>query len=159
MNKKFYYNFKPLNAWLIFNLIITLLVGSCFMCGWQVLFWPQMQVLIGTVLFSWGTWYYKYIYPQIMAVVTDESIKIDHTNPLKWQDIDYAQEQDVFCCFRKYRVLALIPKKDISYKYIWWQKYNCFPAFSIPLYGLLTKEDEKELMSLIAKKVKLKHFK
>lgn len=156
MNKTFYYNFKPLNAFLLFNIVITALVGSCFMCGWQILYWPQMWVLIGTVLFSWGVWYYKYIHPQVMAVVTDQSIKIDHTHPLKWQDISYAEIKDVPCCFKKYRVLSLVPKENVDYKYLWLQKHNSFPPFSIPLYGLMTKDDEDKISEIVAKKVTVK---
>ena len=155
--KVFYYNFKPWNLWLLFNIALTLLVGSCLMCGWRILLYPQMWIIFGTVIFSWSLWYYKYIHPQVMAVITDKSIKIDHTNPLKWKDIDYAQEKEVVCCFKKYRVLALIPKKNINYKYNWLQKHNPFPEFSIPLYGLLTPENEKEIVKIVSKKVKIKH--
>jgi hypothetical protein len=126
------------------------------MCGWRILLYPQMWIIFGCVFFSWGVWYYKYIHPQTMAVITDESIKIDHTNPIKWKDIAYAEENDVYCCFKKHRVLALIPKENIDYRYNWLQKHNPFPPFSIPLYGLLKKEDEEELVSLVLKKVKLK---
>lgn len=156
MEKTFYYNFKPFNGFLLFNIIYTLLVCSCFMCGWQILFWPQMWALSAAALFSWCVWFYIYVHQQTVAVVTEESIKIDHTNPLKWQDIDYAEIVDVSCCFKKYRVLSLVPKKNISYKYLWWQKYNSFPLFSIPLYGLLSKADEAELTEIVAKKVGIK---
>lgn len=155
MEKKIYYNFKPLNLWLLFNIVITLLVVSCAFCGRGIWAYPQTWVILGTVVFSWAVWYYKYIHPQTMAVVTDESIKIDHSNPLKWQDIDHAEERDVNCCFTPHRVLALIPKKNIDYKYNWLQKHNPFPEFSIPLYGLLTAEDEKEIVKIVAAKVKI----
>lgn len=155
MKKTFYYNFKPLNLLLLFNTGITLLVGSCFWCGWRILLYPQMWIIIGSVIFSWGVWYYKYIHPQTMAVITDESIKIDHTNPIKWKDIDHAEEKDVYCCFKKHRVLALIPKENIDYRYNWLQKHNPFPEFSIPLYGLLIPEDEKEITNIVSQKVKL----
>ena len=156
--KVIYYNFKPLNLWLLFNIIITLAVCAWFMCDKPVIFYPQMWILFGTVIFSWILWFYKYIHPQVMAVITNDSIKIDHTNPLKWKDIDYAQEKDVDCCFRKHRVLALIPKKNTDYKYNWLQKHNPFPEFSIPLYGLLTPENEKEIVKIIAEKVKIKQM-
>ena len=160
MNQKiYYYNFKPLNAWLVFNILITLLIGLCFFCGARIWFYPQMFVLVGVVIFSWIMWWYKYIHPQIMAVVTDESIKIDHNNPLKWEDIAYAEEQDVYCCFKMRKVLALVPHDDINYQYNWMQKHNPFPAFSIPLYGLLSPQDEAELTALIDKKIGIKHNK
>lgn len=160
MNQKiYYYNFKPLNAWLVFNLVITLLVGSCIFCGANIWLYSQIFVLIGVVLFSWIMWWYKYIHPQIMAVVTDESIKIDHTNPLKWEDVAYAEERDVYCFFKMHRIIALIPHDDIDYKYNWLQLHNPFPAFSIPLYGLLTPKDESELTALVDKKIGLKRIK
>lgn len=155
MKKTFYYNFKPLNLLLLFNIGITLLVGSCFWCGWRILLYPKMWIIIGSVIFSWCVWYYKYIHPQTMAVITDESIKIDHTNPIKWKDIDHTEEKDIYCCFKKHRVLVLITKENIDYRYNWLQKHNPFPEFSIPLYGLLTPENEKEITKIVSQKVKL----
>ncbi len=76
--KVIYYNFKPLNLWLLFNIIITLAVCVWFMCDKPVIFYPQMWILFGTVIFSWILWFYKYIHPQVMAVITNDSIKIDH---------------------------------------------------------------------------------
>ncbi|MBR6356426.1 MAG: hypothetical protein IKR92_06200 [Alphaproteobacteria bacterium] len=160
MNKKiYYYNFKPLNAWLVFNVIITLLIGSCLFCGSNIWYYPQVPVLIGVVIFSWIMWWYKYIHPQIMAVITDESIKIDHNNPLKWKDIAYAEECEVYCFFKPHKVIALVPHDGIDYKYNWMQKNNPFPAFSIPLYNLLSPQDEAELTALIDKKIGLKKLK
>ncbi|MBQ9271276.1 MAG: hypothetical protein IJ218_03325 [Alphaproteobacteria bacterium] len=157
MNKIYYYNFKALNAWLVFNLLLTLLICSCFLCGTRIWLYPQMYVIIGVVLFSWCTWYYKYMYPQIMAVVTDDSIKIDHTNPLKWSDIAYAEEREVYCCFKMRKIIVIVPRDDIDYQYNWLQKHNAgFTAFSIPLYGLLSKHDEQELAELIDRKIGLK---
>ena len=156
MNKTFYYNFKAFNLWLLFNIIITVLTGLCFIEGWQIILYPQMWTIIGSVIFSWAMWYYKYVHPQTMAVINDESIKIDHTAPLKWKDISHAKEVDVWCFFRKRHVLSLVPKKNIKYQYNWLQRHNPFPPFSIPLYGLMTPKDEKEIVKSVAKKVKLK---
>ncbi|MBR1649065.1 MAG: hypothetical protein IJ689_05645 [Alphaproteobacteria bacterium] len=159
MEKKFYYNFKPLNAWLVFNIIITLMVGSCFLCGYRILFYPQIYVLVLTVVFSWSMWYYKYIHPQTMAIISDDYIKIDHTAPLKWDDIDHAEEREVYCCFKKRRIIVLVAKAGIDYKYNWLQKHNSvFTPFSIPLYGLLSHEDEEELKKIVAKKTNLQRI-
>ena len=160
MNKIYYYNFKPLNAWLIFNLLITFSIGLCFFCDAQIRLYPQMYVLFGVVLFSWSIWYYKYIHPQIMAVVTAESIKIDHNNPLKWSDIAYAEERKVFCCFKMRKIIVLVPHDNIDYQYNWLQKHNAgFTAFSIPLYGLLSAQDEQELTELVSRKIGLRKAK
>ena len=155
--KIIYYSFKRCNAWLIFNLIFSLLIGACFVCCPHICFYPQMYILVGVVIFSWIMWGYKYIYPQKMAVITDESIKIDHTAPLKWADFAAAEEREIYCCFQKRKIVVLLPKENLDYPYNWVQKHNPgFTAFSIPLYGLLSPEDEKEIITTIEKHIKIK---
>lgn len=152
--KVFYYKFEPVNAWFVFNcvLLITLGYGS-FRCP-CLLYWPQMQILWGTAVFSWLVWGYKYLLKHKMAVVTEDSIAIDHCRPLPWKDIKNAEEKTVRCGFRKYRVIVLHPKDNIDYKYNFLQKHNCnFTAFSIPLYGILSKEDEEEMTQIVKQKV------
>lgn len=161
MNPKiYYYKFKPFNAWLLFNIIITLLLCLCSKYYPQMWYYPQTSVLVGVILFSWVTWYYKYIHPQTMAVVTDEDITIDHNDPLRWEDIAYAEEREVYCCFKMRKIIVLVPRDDINYNYNWLQKHNAgFTPFSIPLYGLLTPQDEAELTALIDKKIGLRKLK
>ena len=156
--KIYYYNFKTNYAWLIFNIIFTLLMVYGFLyCQMEI--YTQSYVLLGVLVFSWGVWWYKYVHKQVMVVVNDESIKIDHTQPLKWKDVAKAEERIVQCCGRK-KVIVLIAKEGIDYKYNFLQKHNAdFTPFSIPLYGILTPEDEKELTELVAKKVKLTKLK
>ena len=51
--------------------------------------------------------------------------------------------------------ILLKPKENIEYRYNWLQKHNCcFGPFAIPLYGILTPEDEEEIMKLVAGKIK-----
>lgn len=161
MNKKiFYYNFKPFNAWLVFNILLTLAIILCFLSCNKVYLYFQMYVIAGVTLFSWIAWYYKYIHPQIMAIITEEYIKLDHTNPLKWSDIAYAEERDVYCCCKTRRIIVLVPHDGINYKYNWLQKHNAwFTPFSIPLYGLLSKEDETEISTIIDKKIGIRRLK
>lgn len=156
MQKIIYYNFKWFNAWFIFNLILTLLIVSCLFCP-RIMFYSQMYVIIGVVIFSWLMWAYKYLYPQKMAIITDESIKIDHTAPLKWGDVIAAEEREIFCCFKKRKIIVLIPRKGLDYPYNWLQKHNPgFTAFSVPLYGLLSPQDEAEIRKIIEQHVKIK---
>ena len=70
--------------------------------------------------------------------------------------IRQAEEKDVMCCFRMRRVISLIPKEGIQYRYNYLQKHNCFPPFSVPMYGILTPEDETELWKLINSKIEIK---
>jgi len=157
MEKTYYYCFKKADWWLVFNILITFMILMCLKCGAWIWFLPQMQVLVLLSLFAWGLWCYKYIHPQKMAVVTDDFIQIDHCRPLYWKDVDYAEEREVYCCFKKLKIIALVPKKGIDYRYNWLQKHNSdFTAFSIPLYGILKAEDEEELKALVAAKTKLK---
>ena len=63
------------------------------------------------------------------------------------------EEKDVRCCFRNCRVLTLVPKDGISYRYNFLQKHNGdFTPFAIPMYGLLSPEDEKEIAEIVAEK-------
>ena len=115
-----------------------------------------MQVLWGTLAFSCAVWSWKYLHKQRLALITDESIAIDHCQPLAWNDIDYAEERVVRCCFRKLKIIVLIPKSGLDYQYNFLQRHNGdFTAFSIPLYEIITKTDAEEITALIAKKVKL----
>lgn len=156
MQKIIYYNFKWFNAWFIFNIALTLLVLSCLFCP-QIMFYKQMYVIIGAVVFSWLVWAYKYLYPQKMAIITDESIKIDHSAPLKWADIVAAEEREIYCCFKKRKIIVLLPRDNLDYKYSWLQKHNPgFTAFSIPLYGLLSPRDEAEIRKIIEQHIKIK---
>lgn len=92
-----------------------------------------------------------------MAIITEDSIKIDHTNPLVWKDIESAEERLVKCCGKERRVIVLLPKKDIQYKYNFLQKHNGdFTPFCLPLYGILAPEDEEKVFRIVASKVGLK---
>lgn len=152
----FYYRFNRLNAWFIFNMafLVTMVYGmTCWPC---LIFWVQTQVLIGVLLFSWIAWGYKYLIRHPAVVIDDDGITIDGCRPLFWKDVKNAEEKTVKCCFKKYKVIVLNPKEGIEYKYNFLQKHNCgFSAFSIPLYGILSREDEAEITKRIALKTTL----
>ena len=154
--KTFYYQFDWLNGWFILNTSLTITLAYCtFRCP-VLLFWPQTQVLIATAVFSWLVWGYKYLLKHRLAVIDDVSIKIDHCRPLFWKDVQFAEEKTVRCGLKKYRILALHPKKDIHYHYNFLQKHNGnFTPFSIPLYHIVSKQDIDEITRLIAAKVKI----
>ena len=155
--KNFYYHFDWLNAWLILNAVLLIMLIYIGICCPRLYYWPQTQILVGTFLFSCLMWYFKCIYKHRMAEITDDYIKIDHTQPLYWHDIDYAEEREVWCCFKKRKLLVLLPKNNINYQYNFLQRHNgAFTPFSIPLYGILTPEDEKEIISIISQRVKIK---
>jgi hypothetical protein len=156
-SKKFYYRFDWLNAWFILNAVLLIMLIYIGICCPRLYYWPQTQVLLGTFIFSCVMWYFKCIYKHQMAEVTDEYIKIDHTRPLYWRDVAAAEIREVWCCLKKRKILVLLPKDGLDYQYNFLQRHNgAFTPFSVPLYGVLTPQDEQEIIELIAKHVAIK---
>lgn len=155
--KNFYYHFDWLNAWFILNVVLLIMLIYIGVSCPRLFYWPQTQILAGTFIFSCLMWYFKCIHKHRMAEVTDEYIKIDHTQPLYWQDAAYAEMREIWCCLKKRKILVIVPKDGIDYQYNFLQRHNGdFTPFSIPLYGVLTADDEKELIAIIDKKVGIK---
>lgn len=156
---KIFYRFKILSGWFYLNLILTLLTVAAFVKCPTFFCWPEISALAIALVCSWLIWAYIRFAKHVMAVVTDKYIKIDHNNPLLWKDVKDAEERVVRCGLKKRKVLILNPKEDIDYKYNFLQKHNGeFTAFCIPLYGILTPEDEAEITNIVAKKVSLKRL-
>ena len=154
--KVFYYHFDKINPWFMFNTALLIMLTYVSVKCSCLLFWWQTQVLWGVAIFSWLVWGYKYLHKQRLATINDKTITIDHCAPLAWKDVDHAEERMVRCCFRKLKIIVLIPKKNIDYKYNFLQRHNGeFTAFSIPLYEIVSSEDAEEITKIIAKKVKL----
>ena len=107
-----------------------------------------------TILFSWGLWIYKHCMKQVLAVITKESIKIDHCQPLLWKDVASAEERLVWCGFRKLKIIVLNTREDIDYHYNFLQKHNGeFTPFSLPLYSVVNREETEELKRILMKRV------
>lgn len=148
MQKTFYYKFQKIDF--IFVLLLLELVFIIFMGLSCPLLWCA-------VLFTALVWAYKNIVKHKAVVVTDHDIKIDYSNPLSWKDIVSAEIKTVRLCGKDKKILSLVPKKDIQYHYSYLQKNNAnFGPFPIPLYGILSKEDEDEIIRLVREKVKVK---
>ncbi len=153
----FYYKFGYVNFWGFLNLLLLVMLAHCLIRWPCLIFWWQTQVLLGLFIISSAAWVYKHLCKQVMAVITPESIKIDHCNPLKWKDIRFAEERIVHCMGMRRKVIVLVPVDNLDYKYNFLQKHNGeFTPFSIPLYGILSKEDEDKIRTIVAKKVPLK---
>ena len=159
MKEVIYYKFKKgigAYLWLVFDIAAL----AFLFCGiWHYPYcasWWQCILLFVIFGAHLGLWFYKYATDNEMAVITDDSIKIDHNNPLKWDDVAYAEEIMVDCCGLK-KVISLVPHDGIDYKYNWLQRHNAgFTAFSIPLYGIISPEDEEKITKIIEKKIGLK---
>ncbi|MBR1604679.1 MAG: hypothetical protein IJ660_01060 [Alphaproteobacteria bacterium] len=157
--KIFYYHFKPFNFWLFFNILVLLFIlGNCLCCPflWH---WPQTYIMLITILASWGLWIYKHCVQQILAVITDESIKIDHCQPLLWKNVISAEERIVWCGVRKLKIIIFNTREDMDYRYNFLQKHNGgFTPFSIPLYDVVPTSDAEQIKAEIIKRVPLKNL-
>ena len=146
MNKTYYYNFNKFDT-TFWAMVIAFVMAigcccCCCLCAW------------GLFLVTALLWCYKHIKHKAV-VITDKNIKIDFCEPLAWKDIKKAEVKIVRMGHKDYKILSLTPKDKIKYHYNWLQKHNCcFGPFAIPLYGILTPTDEKEITKLVKGKVK-----
>ncbi len=142
--KTYYYHFNPFDTtfWAMIIALVIAITSTCCFCGWGL--------FIVTALL-WG---YKHIKHKAV-VITDKSVKIDYCEPLAFKDIKKVQIKTVQMGGKKYQILSLIPKEKVKYRYNWLQKHNySFGAFAIPLYGILSPKDEKEIIQIIKKYIK-----
>lgn len=148
MQRTFYYRFKKVDAvfvLLMLELAFVLLMGLSYFALWFA------------ILLTALVWGYKNIIKHPAVVITDKDIKVDYSNPLVWKDIASAEIKTVRLCGKDKKILSLNPKTDIQYHYSYLQKNNAdFGPFPIPLYGILSPEDEKEIIHLVGEKVKIK---
>ena len=157
MKEVIYYSFKKNYLLLAFLLIGIFCIIGCIIYNPSFAFWWQKQVIMGILILALIIWCYKYLFKHKMAEWDDEYIKIDHTNPIKWTDFSLAEERIIKCCGKMRRIVVLLPKEDINYKYNWLQKHNGeFTPFSVPLYGIISQEDEEKILREIARKIRLK---
>ena len=150
-NEIFHYEYKQLLIWAMFNVALT--CSLFFICKFIAQnniittasqFYLLVCVMILTLLSLAGS-LFVVISPLNLAIVTDETIKIDHNQPLRWEDIEIAREFRVNNIFKR-SVIALHLKQGVEYKLTFMQKIcknHKFTAFSIPLYAMNSSEAEK----------------
>ena len=159
--KIFYYSFPKFNLHFALNFTLTFMILCGARCYPRMfMWWPVIMFCVATGI-CWLFWILLYVVKHKMLVITDKSIKIDHCEPLPWKDIDHAEIRYVRYCLCKKPIIALIPKKKIKYNYNLLQKSlikrgNGFPAFSIPLYEIVSPADAIEIYNIIADKTKFK---
>ena len=144
MTKTYYYHFNKFDTtfWaMVISFIMAIGCYCCCLCAW------------GLFLIMALLWCYKHIKHKAV-VITDKNIKIDLCDPLAWKDIKKAEVKTVHMGCKDYKILAITPKEKVKYRYNLLQKYSCFGPFAIPLYGILTPADEKEITKFVKGKVK-----
>ncbi|MBP3687057.1 MAG: hypothetical protein J6J35_01680 [Alphaproteobacteria bacterium] len=97
------------------------------------------------------------VFPQKLAVITKKDIKIDHNAPLKWEDVEEAEEKYTSYLTRR-PLIALHLKENAlkNYRLTFMQhlcKSNIFTPFSIPMYAM-RPEDAAKIRTLIKKHTK-----
>lgn len=149
--KVFYYHFSKLNGWTFLNAILTLCLPLYFISGCVGCFGYGIVIAIPVL---WILWVMYYVVKHPAVVVDANGIKIDHCDMLPWDAIAGVREETVRCGFKKRRVLVLVPKEGVDYRYNFLQKHNPFPPFSIPLYGILIADDEKAIVEIVNERVR-----
>ena len=102
---------------------------------------------------------YVLLFPQKLAIINKDGIKIDHNELLNWQDIEFAEEKYTSSIlYRPFIALHVAPRNLKKYKLTFMQKLcqkNIFTPFSIPLYAM-RPEDSSNIRDLIRKHVEYK---
>lgn len=116
-----------------------------------------LTVVMFLTLAAFASVVFVLIFPQTLAVITREGIKIDHNSLLKWQDVALAEEKYTSPLTRRAIIaLHLKPAAENSYRLTFMQRlcrHNVFTPFSIPLYAM-DAEDAEKIRGLIKKRVK-----
>lgn len=92
------------------------------------------------------------VVPQKLAVITNKSIKLDHNEPLLWQDVEVAEEIRTNS-YSPRSIIRLIVREDAKYNLTFMQilcKKNLYSPFSIPLYAM-SKEDVEQIREIVKK--------
>lgn len=103
------------------------------------------------MVFLYARFRARLLFPQKLAIVTDEEIKIDDNAPLKWKNI--AEANEIFAGpGRRRRIIALRPVEGFKCRLTFMQRicrHLQFTAFSIPLYAM-TGEDAEKIRAIVA---------
>ena len=158
---EFYYDKNKLALLSLIYSIITLLIAAlgdflalkgllecnCIQWGLSITLTLSLLALISSI--------FVFVFPQKLAVVTNKSIKIDHNEPLLWQDVEVAEEIRTNS-YSPRSIIRLIVREDAKYNLTFMQvlcKKNLYTAFSIPLYAM-TAEDVEKIRDLVKKHTK-----
>ena len=150
----FYYNMKQL--YLLTTLNVVLLLGViCISNFFNDFMWWNAVVTV-LCLTALSSSLFVTLFPQKLAIVSSEGIKIDHNELLKWQDIECV-EKIKLSRFLGREIIVFKLKDNKSYSLTLMQKISqksSYGAFSIPLYAM-AKNDKEKIEQEIEKYVKI----
>lgn len=164
-NAVFYYDRRQIMTLTLIYAVIACfvyLISTCLLSVQMYQSWVLTVVLMLTqllTLLALASSVFVMIFPQKLATITADSIKIDHNRPLKWEDIELAEEKYTsFLTRRPFMALHLktgaLAKYRLTFMQILCQK-NTFTPFSIPLYAM-RPEDAANIRELIKRSAKYK---
>lgn len=138
----FYYDKRKLLWLLVFNALLLSSVIFASESGSVNLGFVSLIAIICLVSFSASL--YVVLFPQKLAVLNEDGIKIDHNFMLKWQDIAVAEKKRVPGLMKR-EIILLTPKESAPYSLTLMQrlcKNSHYGAFSIPLYAMSAVDGE-----------------
>lgn len=153
--ESFYYDHQQLQKLVLFNAIMLCLVIWAGNCCPEYLGWISVAAVLCLISFSASL--YVVIFPQRLALINEEGIKIDHNALLKWEDIDSAEQRRVSGCLKR-DIIFITPKEGVIYRPSLMQRISRrspYGAFSIPLYAM-TADDREAITKALETYIKIK---
>lgn len=150
----FYYNKRQLFLLSFFNVVMLFSVVCISNFFDSFLWWNAVVTVL--CLASLSASLFVTLFPQKLAIVSAEGIKIDHNELLKWEDIETAQKVKPSKLSRRY-IILFETKPGCEYNHSLMQKISkksSYGAFSIPLYAM-TKADREKIEEAISKYIKI----
>lgn len=153
--ENFYYDNQKLQKLVLLNAVMLCLVIWAGNCCPEYLGWISVAAVLCLISFSASL--YVVIFPQRLALINAEGIKIDHNALLKWEDINSVEQKCVSGCLKR-DIIVLTPKENVAYRPTLMQRISRrspYGAFSLPLYAM-TAEDREAIMKALEKHLKIK---
>ena len=152
---KFYYDNIKLQKLLLLNAV---LLSAVIMVGNYT---PQYMWFVSLVavlcLISFSATLYVVVFPQCLAQIDDEGIKIDHNAKLNWGDIESAEHKLIPGCLHR-DIILLKVKDGVKYHKRFMQYMSGkspYGEFSVPLYAM-NDDDAEAIVAEIAKYIEIK---
>lgn len=150
----FYYDNQKLQKLVFLNAVLlslVILIGNH--CPEHM---GYISIIAVLCLISFSASLYVVVFPQRLALIDEEGIKIDHNAKLKWEEIAKAEYKKVKGCMKR-EIIVLSVKDGVKYRRSIMQhlsKHSPYGEFSIPLYAM-TEDDKKAIKQELSKHIKI----
>lgn len=160
---EFYYDRRQLvvlTALYALLAVFVYIVSDCLLLMMMYDSFVLLGFLIATQIFTLlalASVLFVTIFPQRLAYINKDGIKIDHNEMLRWSDIECAEEKYTsYVSRRPFIALHLKPGALKNYRLTFMQrlcKKNIFTPFSIPMYAM-RPEDSASIRDIIKRHTK-----